>query len=222
MGRGIYMAGNHAWQPRIPGKNGDFKERFNVPFDMPSGLMTGLVLKAFNTAMYHRQVIKRVRRTVPYDPFFYPLDSIGNWNRLYGKRGFFQHQCVIPHESAPEALAAIFKRTSAAGEGSFLAVLKIFGDIESPGMLSFPRPGSTLALDFPNLGESTLRLLDSLDDIVLAHGGAVYPAKDARMSSRMFEASFPKWRDFAPYVDERFSSNFWRRVTGNANRRSTV
>ncbi len=221
MGRGLFMRGNHAWQPRIPGKSGDFKQRLSMPFDVPSGLITGPLLKAFNTALYHRQLPKRMRRTVPYDPFFYPLDSIGNWNRLlYGKRGFFQHQCVIPHEAAREALTAIFEQTAAAGQGSFLAVLKEFGDLESPGMMSFPRPGATLALDFANLGDSTLRLLNSLDDIVLAHGGAVYPAKDARMSPRMFEASFPKWREFAPYVDQRFSSSFWRRVTGDSSRRA--
>jgi FAD/FMN-containing dehydrogenase len=152
---------------------------------------------------------------VPYDPFFYPLDSIGNWNRMYGKGGFVQHQCVVPHAAAPEAMKKILLRISASGEGSFLAVLKAFGNAPSPGMMSFPRPGITLALDFPVKGESTLRLLDALDEIVVDYGGAVYPAKDARMSPATFEASFPHWRDFEPFIDPRFSSDFWRRVTAS-------
>ena len=99
-------------------------------------------------------------------------------------------------------------------DASFLAVLKIFGDIPSPGLLSFPRPGVTLALDFANRGARTLALLEELDRIVRGQGGRVYPAKDARMSSESFEAYFPEWREFSRYVDPRFSSSFWRRVTG--------
>ena len=98
------------------------------------------------------------------------------------------------------------------GDGSFLAVLKQFGDLPSPGMLSFPRPGTTLALDFPNQGERTLRLLDKLDDIVAAAGGAVYPAKDARMNGQRFRQYFPAWEAFSHFIDPRFSSSFWRRV----------
>ena len=104
------------------------------------------------------------------------------------------------------------KEVSNYGAGSFLAVLKNFGDIKSPGMLSFPRFGTTLALDFPNQGEKTLNLLNSLDRIVMSAGGAIYPAKDARMSGTMFKKSFEKWNDFAPYIDPNFSSSFLRRV----------
>jgi FAD/FMN-containing dehydrogenase len=132
---------------------------------------------------------------------------------MYGRAGFLQHQCVVPHAASPEALRRILETAQRSGEGSFLAVLKTFGDIESPGMLSFPRPGATLALDFPFKGAGTLHLLERLDAIVIEHGGAVYPAKDARMSGGCFEASFPRWREFASFVDERFSSSFWRRVT---------
>jgi hypothetical protein len=132
---------------------------------------------------------------------------------MYGKRGFLQHQFVVPHTAAREAVTSVLQRVSASGEGSFLAVLKTFGDKPSPGLMSFPRPGVTLALDFPHKGSSTLRLLDELDRIVLEHEGAVYPAKDARMAPATFEASFPQWREFVPYIDERLSSGFWRRVT---------
>ena len=185
-----------------------------MPVDLPSRVLNKLSIRAFNTLHYRAQLPKRVRRTIPYDPFFYPLDSIGEWNRMYGRDGFLQHQCVMPHAAGREALRTILKTAERSGEGSFLAVLKTFGDLESPGMMSFPRPGATLALDFPFKGERTLRLLDALDEIVSEHGGAVYPAKDARMSRKTFEASFPKWREFSRFVDERFSSSFWRRVTG--------
>lgn len=101
---------------------------------------------------------------------------------------------------------------AASGQGSFLAVLKQFGDIPSPGMLTFPRPGATLALDFPNAGQPTFDLLDRLEAITLAAGGALYPAKDARMSARAFRLSYPALDEFLPHVDPQFSSSFWRRV----------
>jgi hypothetical protein len=101
---------------------------------------------------------------------------------------------------------------SASGGGSFLAVLKQFGQLRSPGLLSFPRPGATLALDFPNHGKTTLRILDRLDEVVATAGGAIYPAKDARMPGPLFRACFPVWETFRPFVDPRFSSSFWRRV----------
>ena len=98
--------------------------------------------------------------------------------------------------------------------GSFLVVLKNFGTLPSLGMLSFPRPGATLALDFPNRGPKTLQLLESLDAITRNARGAVYPAKDARMSAASFQQYFPAWREFQAYIDPKFSSSFWRRVTG--------
>jgi FAD/FMN-containing dehydrogenase len=219
-GRGLFMRGNHAWQKRIPGLDPNPKQRLGISFDLPEFALNGTAVKAFNWLLYHKQLAPVVTATTPYDPFFYPLDSIGHWNRMYGRRGFMQHQCVVPHEGATQALRAMFNATSESGQGSFLAVLKTFGDLPSPGMMSFPRPGATLALDFPFRGEKTLKLLDRLDDIAIAVGGAVYPAKDARMSRRTFEASFPRWRDFEPYIDPKFSSSFWRRVTGAGSPRS--
>jgi len=156
---------------------------------------------------------KRGRSLEPYEPFFYPLDSIRQWNLMYGKRGFLQHQCVLP-EPAEAPLRKILDTVSKSGKSSFLSVLKKFGALSSPGLLSFPRPGLTLTLDFAMRGEYTLALLQSLDEIVLASGGALYPAKDARMSPAMFQASFPNWRDMLPYIDPKISSSFWRRVTG--------
>ena len=132
---------------------------------------------------------------------------------MYGKRGFLQYQFVVPFAVARDAMSDILGRIRQAGEGSFLTVLKKFGDIRSPGMLSFPRPGLTLALDFAYGGKKTLQLLEDLDKIVRESGGAVYPAKDARMSAESFQAFFPQWKEFAHYVDPHFSSSFWRRVS---------
>nr|ART39159.1 H147 [uncultured bacterium] len=216
-GRGIFARGNHAWQKHIPGKSGMPTQRLNIPFMAPGFLLNKTTLTAFNTAVYWKQPIKRTRSLVPFDPFFYPLDSINNWNRMYGTRGFVQHQCVVPPEHGSEAMHELFDVIASSGEGALLAVLKKFGDVESPGMLTFPRPGVTLALDFPMKGERTLHLLARMDEVVMKYGGAIYPAKDARMSPATFDASFPNWREFAKHVDPRFSSSFWRRVTGGEN-----
>jgi FAD/FMN-containing dehydrogenase len=212
LGRGILMRGNHVARsngatPTPP------RLTIGVPFFAPGFLLNPLTLRLFNSMYHSRQRETLVRRTCHYEPFFYPLDSIGNWNRLYGRRGFMQYQCVVPHEDGREALRSMFARISGAGDGSFLAVLKNFGDLPSPGLLSFPRPGLTLALDFPNRGGRTLGLLEELDAIVRRHGGRVYPAKDARMSARSFQLYFPEWQEFARYIDPAFSSSFWRRVT---------
>ena len=184
--------------------------RFGVPVELPRALVTDTAVRVFN-AWYYRRPLQRIRR-VPYDSFLYPLDRIRNWNRIYGRRGFFQYQCVVGPSDGRDAVAELLSRIAAAGGGSFLAVLKVFGAIPSQGVLSFPRPGITLALDFPNRGSETMRLLDRLDEIVRSSGGAVYPAKDARMSADSFRHYFPRWRSFCEYLDPAFSSSFWRRV----------
>jgi FAD/FMN-containing dehydrogenase len=213
LGRGLFMRGNHDRLRPLPGKPIKPRAQLNVPFDLPPFVLNTLTIKAFNSLLYHAQWRKRSGKVVHYDPFFYPLDSIQNWNRMYGRQGFLQYQCVVPYHDNHHAIKEILQQIGQSGEGSFLAVLKTFGNIQSPGMLSFPRPGVTLALDFAFRGESTLRLLERLDRIVRDVCGAVYPAKDARMSAESFQAYFPRWRDFARYIDPRFSSSFWRRVT---------
>ena len=210
LGRGLFTSAEHAETPAdvVEPRSG----RLGIPFTPPLSLVNRVSLKAFNGLYYHRQR-GEVRRTLQhYDPVFYPLDGIRNWNRMYGPRGFLQHQCVIPMKEARQGLEELLKQIAASGQGSFLAVLKLFGDKPSPGMLSFPRPGATLALDFPNAGPGTFRLLERLDAIVAAAGGAVYPAKDARMSGAHFRQFFPSWERFQAYIDPRFSSSFWRRV----------
>ena len=212
IGRGLFMRGNHAGP--IEGKTpGPPTTQLSFPIDPPLALINGLTLQLFNSLYYHKNLRPRQRRLTHYAPFFYPLDTITNWNRVYGSKGFLQYQCVIPPESAEAAIREILKRISAAATGSFLAVLKQFGSVPSPGLLSFPKPGTTLALDFPNRGRRTFELLDSLDEVTRAAGGRVYPAKDARMSAANFQAYYPQWHDLVPFIDPRFSSGFWRRVT---------
>jgi L-gulonolactone oxidase len=150
-----------------------------------------------------------------YDRFFYPLDSLSHWNRLYG-RGFFQHQSVVPMKNAPETVRRLLELTAESREPSFLTVLKVLGDRASPGLLSFPMSGVTLALDLANRGESTRRLLDRLADLVVAAGGRLYPAKDATMSGEAFRAGYPAWRRLEHHRDPALMSDFWRRVTAGA------
>jgi len=211
VGRGIFMRGNHARGRGTPGSSR--KSRLVVPFDAPSGLLNRYTVGAFNTLYYRKQWRRHTRRLVDPESFFYPLDGIRNWNRLYGRRGFFQYQCVVPLESGAPAMREILTRIARSGQASFLAVLKVFGDVPSPGVLSFPRAGVTLALDVPNKGASTLALFESLDQVTAEAGGAVYPAKDARMSPAQFRKSFPRLEEFSRCIDPNFSSSFWRRVS---------
>lgn len=185
-----------------------------VPLDLPSWTMNRFTVRAFNELYYHIHQPKVRRGITHYNPFFYPLDTLTDWYRIYGRAGFLQYQFVLDHyEHGIEPVKEIFRRIAASGQGTFLVVFKTFGDRPSPGMMSFPRRGVTLALDFANRGSSTLRLLDDLDSIVFSAEGALYPGKDARMSPEAFRRSFPQWQHFAQYIDPKFSSSFWRRVT---------
>lgn len=211
LGRGLFSRGNHSpacARPggRVPGS------LLSVPFTPPVSLINRPSLRAFNILYFHKQRRRAQHAVTHYRPFFYPLDSIAGWNRIYGPRGFLQYQCVVPPATAQEATGSLLQAISRSGTGSFLAVLKQFGDMPSLGMLSFPRGGTTLALDFPNAGPSTLALLSRLDAIVAESGGAVYPAKDARMAGIHFKRYFPAWEAFSRYIDPKFSSSFWRRV----------
>lgn len=213
LGRGLFMRGNYTWPKRIPRKKAEPRHLFTVPVQLPAFALNLVTAKAFNSLYYHSQIPKRTHKTVSYDPFFYPLDAIHEWHRLYGPPGFLQYQFVIPYEQDRTAIKDILTQISQSSVVSLLAVLKVFGDVPSPGMLSFPRPGVTLALDFPFRGERTLALLNRLDEVVQANGGVLYPAKDARMSAASFQTFYPQWREFSQYVDPKFSSSFWRRVT---------
>lgn len=212
LGRGVFLAGRHAPpQPagtRLPVWRDHSR---SIPVDMPSWMLNRYSVRMFN-AVYYRAASRPGRRLQHYQPYFFPLDGVRNWNRIYGRRGFYQYQCVLPPANAREGIRTLLKRIAASGQGSFLAVLKTFGEQPAAGMLSFPRPGVTLALDFANHGNHTQRLFSDLDDVVAAAGGALYPGKDARMSVTMFRRGFPLWERFAGFVDPAFSSTFWRRM----------
>jgi FAD/FMN-containing dehydrogenase len=214
LGRGVFICGNHAAEPE-----GKASRRIRPPRDVsvaltpPVSPVFGASVRALSTLVYHRPSSQRANARWHYQQFQFPLDGVKNWNRLYGPRGFLQYQCVLPCNDAHAALKDILQRIARAQQGSFLSVLKTFGAMPSLGMMSFPRPGPTLALDFPNRGTRTLQLLESLDEVTRQVGGAVYPAKDARMSGGSFRQYYPAWRDFSRYIDPNFSSSFWRRVT---------
>lgn len=210
LGRGVFSRGNHRDKPAgaKPPREGSLR----VPATPPFSLVNGLSLRAFNWQHFHFAPKTLQRAPQHYQPWLFPLDGIRNWNRMYGPHGFLQYQCVLPPATSREGVRELLDRIAASGTGSFLAVLKQFGAIESPGLLSFPRPGTTLALDFANRGRGTFELLNRLDDTVAEAGGAVYPAKDARMSGEHFRQYFPVWRAFSDFIDPAFSSGFWRRV----------
>ncbi|NDC38921.1 MAG: FAD-binding protein, partial [Proteobacteria bacterium] len=183
-----------------------------VPLDAPAWVLNPFTVRAFNTAYYGKQLEKFKKFRSHYRPFFYPLDAVHNWNRIYGKRGFFQFQCVVPETENNRAIREILAAIVRSQGASFLAVIKRFGAVESPGMLSFPRPGITLCLDFPNQGEVSMRMMRELDRMTREAGGAQYPAKDATMAPESFRQYYPRVEEFARYRDPRYSSSLWRRL----------
>lgn len=191
MGRSLVVLGEHARLSDLSAKQREApfdlprKPRHRMPFDLPAFALNGLTMRAFN-ALYYRAGSRQSRGLVDWDTYFYPLDAILEWNRIYGRKGFAQFQCVLPLQASEAGLAALLKTVSKAGTGSFLAVLKRFGAQDS--VFSFPMEGYTLALDFP-INTKTLHLFTELDRITLAHGGRFYLAKDARMSAETFAAS---------------------------------
>ena len=214
LGRGLLQRANHA--PAPAGTRPARQRGLSVPFTPPFSLVNPLTLRLFNTLYYRRQARKRSRRIEHFTSFFYPLDGILHWNRLYGPNGLYQYQCVIPQSAGRDAVAALLDTIARSGQGSFLAVLKVFGSLRSPGLLSFPREGVTVALDFPNRGERLEKLFRELDAIVQGAGGRLYPAKDGRMPGALFRSGYPRLDEFVRFIDPRMSSSFWRRVTEDA------
>jgi FAD/FMN-containing dehydrogenase len=210
-GRGLLLAGNHA--DTSEGADIDMKPgRLSVPVQPPFTVLNRPFLRLFNAAYRWKNGSRSEPECVPAKSFFFPLDGVSNWNRLYGPGGLFQHQSVVPAVAARVAVPAMLELARRRGQGSFLTVLKRFGDRPSPGILSFPRAGYTLTLDFPNRGLATRLMLAELDRIAVEAGGAVNPYKDARMPADVFEASFPDWRMLESLRDPAFVSDFWRRT----------
>jgi FAD/FMN-containing dehydrogenase len=209
-GRGYFTVANHEKHNSIETKT---HKKNSVSFYLPSWLLNKFSVSLFNKLVYATAPATAKLQQQDLYQFLFPLDNLLQWNRIYGKRGFLQYQFVIPKtQNYQQALTEILSIIVTSGQSSFLSVLKMFGHAQSPGMLSFPCEGITLALDFPFKGEQTLQLLAELDAKVLAYKGRVYPAKDARMSSMAFKRYFPNWQEFSEYKDKQFSSSFWRRV----------
>jgi len=186
----------------------------SMPFTPPVSLINRPSLKLFNELYFRRPLPKR--QVVHVMDHLYPLDAIAHWNRIYGPRGFQQYQCVVPPANAAAVIGDLLSTVARHRAGSFLAVLKRFGGIAAKGLLSFPRPGWTLALDFAMNGRETLALFDALDSLVLRAGCALYPAKDAHMSAETFQRSYPQWRELDALRDPKIASAFWERVTDTA------
>jgi FAD/FMN-containing dehydrogenase len=199
-GRAVLYRGEHLTADELPPDRRSAPlvphgaPKLHVPLDAPSGLVNGMTVRLFNRLYYRRTAARARVRTVHYDPFFFPLDGILEWNRLYGGRGFVQYQCVLPRGDGASGLNALLARIAASGQGSFLAVLKLMG-AAGEGPLSFPMEGYTLALDFP-VRRGTLALLDELDEITAAHGGRVYLAKDARTGGETLRRGYPQLGEF--------------------------
>jgi FAD/FMN-containing dehydrogenase len=210
--RGIFMQGDHAQIPRTLAKSREAKLVF--PFDLPAIALNKYSMAAFNTLYFHKQLGQTKIGPVDYEPFFYPLDAVLHWNRMYGRQGLLQFQNVLPHATGREGMLEILTAIAKSGLASFLAVIKFFGDFPSAGMMSFPAPGVMLALDFPIRPKVSFDLVDRLARITLEHGGRMYSAKDARMTAEQYQAFYPQWQEFSRYVDPGFDSAFWQRVTG--------
>jgi FAD/FMN-containing dehydrogenase len=212
--KGIFMRGKHSESNSLPIANKKTKE-IRVPFTPAISLINQYSLKPFNKVYFELNRLNSGKKLVHYESFLYPLDNILDWNKIYGPKGFYQYQCLIPKNYRFDAINSMLNEISKSGEGSFLSVLKTFGNKSSLGMIGFPGPGVTLALDFPNHGEKILKLLTKLDFIVKKAKGKIYLAKDARMSPRFFEASYPRLQEFLTYRDPFISSELSRRLIGS-------
>ncbi|AHE97710.1 FAD-binding oxidoreductase [Thioalkalivibrio paradoxus] len=212
LGRGVFLGSRHAPpQPasaRLPrGRHRSAAMRF----DLPGWILHRHSVRVFNQ-LYFQLGARPGLQLQHYRPHFFPLDGLRDWNRIYGRRGFYRYQCVLPPGAARDGIRTLLRRIAANRQGACRATLQCFGTLPSPGLLSFPRPGVTLALDFTNQGHRTRSLFADLDDVVSAAGGALYPGQDARMSVTVFRRGFPNWEQFATFIDPAFSSSFWRRM----------
>lgn len=218
LGRSVLMRGNHATATDVKNKEPLFvkdKNKLNVPFNLPGFILNQFSIKAFNS-LYYSKYKDNSHVLTDYDSFFYPLDSVSNWNRIYGKKGFLQYQAVIPSQSGRTGLIQLLEKLSSSKKSSFLAVLKSSGE-QNQGLLSFPKRGYTLALDIPIHDDSIFRLIKDLDNIVLKHDGRVYLAKDSVMDYETFKVMYPNAKRFKKIKDELdpnhlFSSSMARRL----------
>ena len=205
LGRSHLLLGEHAGREELSASQQKKplalprSRKLSIPFSFPSFTLNPVTVQAFNFAYYHKMFQQEKESVLSYDPYFYPLDSVLHWNRIYGKAGFVQYQFVLPMEGSREGLIQILEKINQRKMGSFLAVLKLFGEQES--LISFPMRGYTLALDFP-IRKGLFRFLNELDEIVLRYGGRLYLSKDARMKPELFWQGYPQAQKFVDIVKE--------------------
>lgn len=206
--KGLFMRGNHSQEGKLCSKN---KKLANIPIIPKFSFVNKLSMKLFNNLYYLKQISKFNKSRLHYDLFFYPLDLVPNWNLLYGQSGFVQLQFVIPIETAHKTIDKVILLIKKYQTGSSISVLKAFGEMKSPGLLSFPRKGITIAMDFPYKSD-TKEMMHKIYDLILEQQGAIYPAKDMLMSSDHFTKSFDNIDIFKNFIDPRFNSDLWQRV----------
>ena len=216
-GRGIFVRGNDAKTDRPFSK----PRELTFPNYFGPSLVSAPFIKTFNTVYFGlskrsgiSSLDSKEMRLIPSQKFYYPLDKVQHWNRIYGRKGFHQYQSVLPMNNAKDAMEEKLKVIQKHGQGSIFSILKIFGEKESRGILSFPRHGLTSTFDFPERGQVTKNLLKDLDSIVLAAGGRLYLAKDARMSKEFFEETYPNFNDINTFRDPGISSSLSKRLLG--------
>lgn len=212
IGKCLLMVGDFADDGDLNFKE---KKKKTIPFNFPSFALNKLSVKAFNWLYYKKAPDGESQQKVDIDTFFYPLDAINNWNRIYGKGGFTQYQFILPKEKSYEGLEKILETIASSGKGSFLAVLKLYGKANE-NYLSFPMEGYSLALDF-KIEPGLFELLDRLDEIVLEYGGRIYLTKDVRVSKETFEKGYPEIEKFRAFrkenaMSEKFASLQSKRV----------
>lgn len=205
---GYCLFGNHA-------SDGPLRRMNNRTVPVPT--LAKILLRRPTVRLFNwmtNAIQPRLRDYVVHaEPFFFPLDAVSEWSRLYGSRGFIQYQFVVPFESGPAIVEEIFTRLRSARLYAYLTVLKLFGSAKSPGMLSFPIPGITVAMDFPNTSPALFATLNQCDALVASGGGRVYPAKDARMTGNTFRQMYANELDhFRMWIDQQCMSSFWNRV----------
>ncbi len=210
-GRGIYTVADHSASGPLSVPHDGRKVRVLVT--PPVSLVNRLSVRALNFFLYRKQARGRVPRQLSSDAFFFPLDGLLEWNRCYGPRGFQQYQCVLPEACAPDAAREVLRAIGSSRRGSFLTVVKRCGDLVSPGLMSFPLPGISIAVDFAQHEDLARSLFPRLDGIVREARGRLYPAKDAHMSGEDFRRAYPGWEAVQALRDPALSSRFWQRVT---------
>lgn len=209
--RGVYSRGKHIErEANHLGKSS--VRQLSIPVVAPNITLNRFGMRAFNSFYYslnktNKESVKSI------NSFFYPLDKLSHWNRLYGQRGFFQYQCVLPLTNSIDVILQMLQMAKMQQHSPYLTVLKKFGEILPVGMMSFPMPGYTIAMDFPNLGQKTLSLFEEFDNLVTQYKGRLYAAKDGRMSAQTYQRMYPNFHHFIKYRDPAINSDFWRRVS---------